>query len=169
LFRVIAGIWPFGGGVVRRAPGQRVMFLPQKPYLPLGSLRGALAYPATGPRPDDAAIAKALGDAGLPELAARLDEKRPWSQELSPGEQQRVGFARVLLQRPNILFLDEATAALDEPTEARLYALIDARLPDALIVSIGHRPTLGAFHVRRLEVRRAGDGPGRLVERQIAA
>jgi putative ATP-binding cassette transporter len=169
LFRVIAGIWPFGSGAVRRAPGQRVMFLPQKPYLPLGSLRGALAYPATGPRPDDDAISKALEDVGLPELAARLDEKRQWSQELSPGEQQRVGFARVLLQRPDILFLDEATAALDDPTEARLYALINARLLDTLIVSIGHRPTLGAFHTRRLEVRRAGDGPGRVVERQLAA
>src|SRR5262249_19538691 len=94
----------------------------------------------------------------------RLGEHRAWSQELSPGEQQRIGFARVLLQRPDIVFLDEATAALDEPAQARLYGLITRRLPDALIVSVGHRPTLAAFHGRRLDVARAPGRPGRLVE-----
>jgi len=169
LLRAIAGIWPFGRGTVRRAAGRSIMVLPQKPYLPLGSLRRALIYPARSARPDDAAIEAALDAVGLPHLAARLDERRAWSQELSPGEQQRIGFARVLLQRPDILFLDEATAALDEPTEARLYALVGARLPETLIVSIGHRQTLAAFHGREIDLRRVAGGPGRLVERAPAA
>lgn len=165
LFRAIGGLWPFGRGTVKVDPSRRIMFLPQKPYLPLGSLRNALLYPGMAHQPGEAAILQTLTDCGLPHLIDRLDEKRAWSQELSPGEQQRIGFARILLQKPDILFLDEATAALDDATEARMYGLMLDRLPDALIVSIGHRPTLAAFHNRRLDVERVEGGAGRLVER----
>ncbi len=165
LFRAIGGLWPFGRGTVKGDPSRHMMFLPQKPYLPLGSLRNALFYPGMDHKPGEAAIVEVLGACGLPQLIDRLDEKRAWSQELSPGEQQRIGFARILLQKPDILFLDEATAALDDPTEARMYGMLLERLPDTLIVSIGHRPTLAAFHNRRLDVERVEGGAGRLVER----
>jgi len=165
LFRAIGGLWPFGRGRIHADTKRRMMFLPQKPYLPLGSLRNALLYPGAGNHVGDAAIVDALRDCGLPHLVDRLDEKRAWSQELSPGEQQRIAFARVLIQKPDILFLDEATAALDDPTEARLYGLLQERMGHALIVSIAHRPSLAAFHTRRLAVERDEAGGGRLVEK----
>lgn len=144
-FRALAGIWPFGKGRVH-VPTEPPMFLPQKPYLPLGTLDAALCYPDAPERFDAAAKREALEAADLPQLAERLGEERAWGQTLSPGEQQRLAFARVFLRKPAWVFLDEATAALDDGTERRLYSRLKERLPKTGIVSIGHRPTLDAFH-----------------------
>lgn len=152
LFRALAGIWPFGQGKVRLPQSERVMFLPQRPYLPLGTLEDALCYPDAPATFDDAAKEEALRAAELAPLTASLKEERPWAQTLSPGEQQRLALARAFLRRPEWLFLDEATSALDEATERRLYERLRERLPGAMIASIGHRPTLAAFHDRALEV-----------------
>jgi vitamin B12/bleomycin/antimicrobial peptide transport system ATP-binding/permease protein len=151
-FRAISGIWPFGEGRVLIPAGADVMVVPQKPYIPIGTLRAALTYPApTGTYPDPD-IRKALEDARLGPLAGDLDRDDIWSQRLSGGEQQRVAIARALLKRPDWLFMDESTSALDEKLEAELYAVLAARLPKTAIVSIGHRSTLGAFHSRRLDM-----------------
>jgi putative ATP-binding cassette transporter len=158
LFRAISGIWPFGRGEVLKPRGDQMLLLPQRPYLPQGSLRGAVSYPGVEGAYDDAAIAEALKAAKLPHLAERLEEERSWAQTLSLGEQQRLAVARALLTHPDWLFLDEATAALDEPTEAEIYRVIKDRLPDTTIVSIGHRSTLTAFHDRQLEMRVRDNG-----------
>ena len=150
LFRAIAGMWPSGAGAVSVPKGARVMLLPQKPYIPIGSLRAAVAYPADETAFSDDALRGALEAARLPALAARLDEEDNWSMRLSGGEQQRLAVARALLAKPDWLFLDEATAALDEDGEAALYKAFAERMPDATIVSIGHRSTLNAFHQRRI-------------------
>ena len=156
LFRALAGIWPFGAGQVRVPKDAMVMMLPQRPYFPIGTLAAAVAYPAAADAYDKATVAEAIGAVGLPGLAARIDEEAHWNRMLSLGEQQRLGLARALLHRPDYLFLDEATASLDEPSEADLYRLLKARLPDTTIVSIGHRSTLGEFHDRRLTLARDG-------------
>ena len=158
LFRAIAGIWPFGEGEVAVPDGASMMLLPQRPYIPVGSLREAVAYPGTEDTYPDAAIAEALRAAKLPHIAERLDEERAWAQTLSLGEQQRLAVARALLARPDWLLLDEATAALDEPTEAEIYRVIRERLPDTTVVSIGHRSTLAAFHDRRIDMKPSADG-----------
>jgi putative ATP-binding cassette transporter len=126
------------------------LFLPQKPYLPIGALRAVLSYPDPPTKFDEDAMRDALTACGLPYLAGRLEESRHWALELSPGEQQRLAFARALLQRPGWLFLDEATASLDEASEHLLYRLLRQELPGATIVSVGHRSALAAFHDRRL-------------------
>jgi len=158
LFRAIAGIWPFRVGRIAVPEGQNMMLLPQRPYIPIGSLRGAVVYPAMEGTYTDAAIIDALRAVRLPQLVDRLDEERSWAQTLSLGEQQRLAIARALLAKPDWLFLDEATAALDEPTEAEVYRVLKERLPDATVISIGHRSTLAAFHDRRIEMRPATDG-----------
>ena len=157
LFRAIAGIWPFGGGAISIPAGAALMMLPQRPYFPVGALKDAIAYPAETSAFDPARIADAVTAVGLPALAARLDEAAHWNRMLSLGEQQRLGVARALLHRPQYLFLDEATASLDEPSEAALYRLIAERLPDTTIVSIGHRSTLEAFRQRDVALVRSGD------------
>jgi len=157
LFRVIAGIWPFGRGRITVPPEARVLFLPQKPYLPIGTLREVVTYPMRPAGFSDDALREALEVVGLPKLVMRLDEAANWALQLSPGEQQRIAFARALIQKPDWLFLDEATSALDETAEQRLYALVKKRLPKATVLSIGHRPTLGAFHDRQLMVIPHGD------------
>jgi putative ATP-binding cassette transporter len=164
LFRAIAGIWPFGRGDVRLPRDGRVLFLPQKPYLPIGTLREVVSYPTPLSGVSDAALRQALDAVGLPELAGRLDEATHWALALSPGEQQRIAFARALVQKPEWLFLDEATSALDEETEARLYALLRERLPGTTVVSVGHRSTLRAFHARRLVVTPNGTGAATVTE-----
>ena len=141
VFRALAGIWPFGQGQVA-APRAGVLFLPQRPYLPLGSLKAAVCYPSTPDAIGDAAVRAALVDCHLPHLAARLDEDGAWDRQLSPGEQQRVGFARVLINRPRWLFMDESTAALDAPTARALYALVRERLPDTALISIAQHLTV---------------------------
>lgn len=152
LFRVLAGLWPYGSGQVSIPAGAKLLFLPQRPYLPLGTLRDVVTYPMVSGRVDDDAVRRALEDCQLGPLTTRLDEHQNWAQTLSPGEQQRVAFARALLQRPDWLFLDEATAALDEKTEAHLYQLIQARLPATTIISIGHRPGLARFHGQHVTI-----------------
>ncbi|MGO8841621.1 MAG: ABC transporter ATP-binding protein/permease [Methyloceanibacter sp.] len=163
LFRALGGVWPFGSGSVRIPRSANVLVLPQRPYLPLGTLRGALAYPG----PDDAfapaEIEEALLATGLEALKDKLDETAYWADQLSVGEQQRLSIARALLQKPDWLFLDEATSALDERAEDMLYRLLLKRLPRAAIVSIGHRSSLIAFHERFLELRPDADGLHHLV------
>jgi putative ATP-binding cassette transporter len=146
LFRAIAGIWPFGEGKVDVPAGAQIMLLPQRPYLPQGTLRAALAYPSPEDSYGDAEIREAMGKVKLAHLAERLDEIDLWGQRLSGGEQQRLAFARALLARPDWLFLDEATASLDEKLEGEIYATINSELPEAYIVSIGHRSTLRDMH-----------------------
>jgi vitamin B12/bleomycin/antimicrobial peptide transport system ATP-binding/permease protein len=164
LFRAIAGIWPFGRGDVRLPRDGRVLFLPQKPYLPIGTLREVVSYPTPLAGVSDAALRQALEAVGLPELVGRLDESAHWALALSPGEQQRIAFARALVQNPEWLFLDEATSALDEETEAGLYGLLRERLPRTTVVSVGHRSTLRAFHARRLVVTPNGTGAATVTE-----
>ena len=158
LFRAMAGVWPFGSGEVERPPEGRMLLLPQRPYLPLGTLRQAVIYPADPDFHPDSAIEAALIDARLPHLLAKLDETDNWTQRLSGGEQQRLAIARAVLARPDWLLLDEATAALDEETEAAIYAMLAARLPNTTLVSIGHRSTLAAFHPARAQVSPGVDG-----------
>jgi putative ATP-binding cassette transporter len=132
------------------------MMLPQRPYFPVGSLFAALAYPAEPEAYPRERLVEAISAVGLAALAQRLDEEAHWNRMLSPGEQQRLGLARALLQEPDFLFLDEATASLDEASEARLYRLLQDRLPKTTIVSIGHRSTLTAFHQRKLSLEADG-------------
>jgi vitamin B12/bleomycin/antimicrobial peptide transport system ATP-binding/permease protein len=145
LLRAIAGLWPFGRGHVR-VPDGRALFLPQRPYLPLGTLADALAYPHAAAELPRAQLVEALRAVDLPQLGERLDEEGNWAQRLSIGEQQRVAFARVLLARPEIVFLDEATSALDEKAEMSLYRLLREAPWRPTIVSIGHHGTLQRFH-----------------------
>jgi putative ATP-binding cassette transporter len=145
LLRAIAGLWPFGQGRVRVGDG-RSLFLPQRPYLPLGTLADALAYPRAAAEMSREALADALRAVGLPQLVDRLDEEGNWAQRLSIGEQQRLAFARVLLARPEIVFLDEATSALDEAAEMSLYRLLREACWQPTIVSVGHHGTLRRYH-----------------------
>jgi putative ATP-binding cassette transporter len=162
LFRALAGIWPYGSGKVGIPEGKRVLFLPQRPYLPLATLREVLAYPD---RPDghtDADFRQVLLDAGLPRLIPHLDEQANWSLALSGGEHQRIGFARAFLYRPDWLFMDEATSALDEESERALYAQLQERLSGVTLISAAHRAAVARFHRRRLalnpETRSIEDG-----------
>jgi putative ATP-binding cassette transporter len=157
LFRALAGIWPYGRGSVRVPRGARVLFLPQKPYIPIAPLRDAVVYPGQAGEFSDEAVRTALAEVGLGALAARLDEHDNWSMRLSGGEQQRLAIARALLHAPDWLFLDEATASLDEASERRLYELLAMQLPRAAIVSIAHRPTVTPFHARRVALVPDGD------------
>jgi putative ATP-binding cassette transporter len=168
LFRAIAGIWPFGRGYVRVPAGFQALFLPQRPYFPLGTLRAAVAYPAAAEAFDDAAIKAALAAVGLPHLVARLEEEATWPMQLSVGEQQRIAFARALLHRPAWLFLDEATSALDEPAQAALLELLHERLGETSIVSIAHRPAPAPFHDRVLDIVPGSDGEVRALRAAAA-
>ncbi|CAN5367106.1 ABC transporter ATP-binding protein/permease [soil metagenome] len=157
LFRAIAGIWPFGKGTISIPKGASLMMLPQRPYFPVGTLAAAITYPSKDNTYSTAQLGDVLKLVGLPALVERLDEEGHWNRTLSLGEQQRLGIARALLHTPQYLFLDEATASLDEPSEALLYRLIAEKLPDATIVSIGHRSTLEAFHQREVSLVRSGE------------
>jgi putative ATP-binding cassette transporter len=156
LFRAITGIWPFGSGNVGMPEDAKIMLLPQRPYFPVAPLAAAVSYPAKAGTFDDARIAETIAAVGLPQWAGRLGEEAHWNRMLSSGEQQRLAVARALLQEPDYLFLDEATASLDEAAEAALYLLLQERLKGTTIISIGHRSTLRAFHSRRVELV-AGD------------
>jgi len=164
LFRAIAGIWPFGRGEIRQSAKGTALFLPQRPYLPIGTLRRVVSYPTTPDVAQDAALREALEAVGLEKLAARLDDAGHWALQLSPGEQQRIAFARALVQKPEWLFLDEATSAVDEATEERLYRLVRERLPGTTVFSVGHRATLRPFHERQLQVQPADGAPASIVE-----
>ncbi len=157
LFRAIAGIWPFGSGSIAIPPHATLMMLPQRPYFPIGSLKAAILYPAAADAFDAERVGDALTAVGLARLTPRLDEEAHWNRILSLGEQQRLGLARAVLHAPQFLFLDEATASLDEPSEAELYRLLREKLPETTIVSIGHRSTLDALHERRVALVQGGD------------
>jgi len=167
LFKALGGVWPFGSGSIRVPKGASVLVLPQRSYLPLGTLRGALVYPGTADDFIQGEIEEVLDAVGLEALRGELDETAYWADKLSGGEQQRLSIARALLQKPQWLFLDEATAALDEASEAQLYRLLIERLPGSAIVSIGHRSSLAQFHGRFFELR--PDETGRHHLREVAA
>jgi putative ATP-binding cassette transporter len=155
LLRTLAGLWPHAHGTVWRPVDSSALFLSQRPYLPLGNLRSALSYPSL--ILDDAAIHAALVKVHLGHLQSKLDEPADWSNILSLGEQQRLAFARVLLNKPRIAFLDEATSATDEGLEHALYTLLRTELPQCMLVSVGHRSTLDGFHSHQLALKAGGE------------
>ncbi len=163
LFRALAGIWPYWKGRIRLPKGARLLFLPQKPYVPIGSVKHAVCYPAETAVHSDEAVKEALRAVGLAQLADELERSENWAQVLSGGEQQRLAFARALLYRPDWLFLDEATASLPDDAQQALYRLLKERLPNTTLVSIGHRESLTAHHARRLGWSGAGEGAPALV------
>ncbi|MCD2196220.1 ABC transporter ATP-binding protein/permease [Actinomycetospora endophytica] len=156
LLRSLADLWPYADGTVERPVSSGSVFLAQQPYLPLGTLRTALAYPGPAESVSDDEAARVLRATSMGHLVDRVDDDELWYRTLSPGEQQRVGFARLLIARPDVVFLDEATAALDEGLEHELYTLLRQELPDLVLISVGHRSSLEAFHSRRLDLE--GDG-----------
>ncbi len=162
LLRTLAQMWPYADGTVRRPTGSEAIFLSQFPYLPLGDLRDAVAYPAHAIDLGDAVIGETLRKVALGHLVHRLDEQEDWAAILSPGEQQRVAFARILLTRPKVAFLDEATSAVDEGLEYQLYRLVRDEVPECMLFSVSHRSTVDQHHTRRLEL--LGDGPWRMSE-----
>jgi putative ATP-binding cassette transporter len=169
LFRAFAGIWPFGAGRVTAPETARPLFLPQKPYLPIGTIAELLRYPRVDLEVDPATLERALDAVGLGHLKPALDERAHWQQRLSGGEQQRLAIARALVQEPDWLFLDEATSAVDEQAEERLYGLLGERLPKTTLVSIGHRSNLRRFHGREIAFTpQPGGGPSRLVATPLA-
>ncbi|MBB5501004.1 ABC transporter ATP-binding protein/permease [Paraburkholderia sp. MM5384-R2] len=157
LMRALAGLWPFGDGSIDAPVNARMMFIPQVSYMPIGTLKAALAYPSAADTYSDDECSDALITCHLSEYADRLQETAHWTRVLSPGEQQRFAAARVLLHKPDYLFLDEATSALDAENESRLYRLFTERLPKAAIVSVAHRESLAAFHDETLDVERSSE------------
>jgi len=163
LVRAMSGLWPWGEGEIALKAGAKLFLMPQQPYVPIGTLRRAAAYPASPDEVDDAAVRKALTDVGLGHFVDRLDEDTRWEGILSGGEKQRLAFARLLIHRPDIIVMDEATAALDPPSQEMVMRLVLDQLPDATVISVGHRVELEAFHTRRLVLEYRKDG-ARLVK-----
>lgn len=161
LFRVLSGIWPFGSGKVQIP--RNSFFLPQRPYVPLGTLRHVITYPHAEDSFTQEEMSQVLRDVGLPQLCGRLDHDDNWPQRLSVGEQQRLAFARALLAKPDWIFLDEATASVDPEAELELYHILKTRLPNATLVSIAHRPSVASFHNLRLNLKREVGKSGMLV------
>jgi putative ATP-binding cassette transporter len=158
LVRAIAGLWPWGDGAVNLHPDRRLFMLPQKPYVPTGTLRRAVAYPGAEDDWQDEHICEALHKVGLDHLKKKIGEEGPWDQTLSGGEKQRLAFARLLLHNPDIIVLDEATSALDEKSQDKMMEMVTKELPKATIVSVGHRAELEAFHSRKIVLERRKGG-----------
>jgi putative ATP-binding cassette transporter len=158
LVRAIAGLWPWGKGSIQVESGAKMLLLPQRAYVPAGSLRRAATYPEPAESKSVDEVAKALKQVGLGHLVDRLDEEAPWDQTLSGGEKQRLAFARILLHRPDIIVLDEATSALDPESQDKLMELLTKELHATTIVSVGHRPELEAFHNRKITLERRRGG-----------
>lgn len=154
LVRAIAGLWPWGNGRIELQSGAKLFLLPQKPYVPTGTLRRAVAYPASADTWTKEEIAAALDQVGLAHLTARIEEEAPWDQTLSGGEKQRLTFSRLLLHRPDIVVLDEATSALDPASQDKLMELVSTALQGSTVISVGHRPELEAFHSRKIVLER---------------
>jgi vitamin B12/bleomycin/antimicrobial peptide transport system ATP-binding/permease protein len=158
LVRAIAGLWPWGGGSINLHPDRRLFMLPQKPYVPQGTLRRATAYPAAAEDWTVEQIGEALDKVGLAHLKEKIEEEGPWDQTLSGGEKQRLAFARLFLHNPDIIVLDEATSALDEKSQDKMMELVTRELPKATVVSVGHRAELEAFHSRKIVLERRKGG-----------
>ncbi|BAM86268.1 putative ABC transporter [Bradyrhizobium oligotrophicum S58] len=158
LVRAIAGLWPWGGGSINFHPDRRLFMLPQRPYVPSGSLRRAVAYPGAAEDWSVEQVAEALHKVGLDHLKDKIEEEAPWDQTLSGGEKQRLAFARLLLHSPDIVVLDEATSALDEKSQDRMMQMVTGELPKATIVSVAHRAELEAFHSRKIVLERRKGG-----------
>jgi vitamin B12/bleomycin/antimicrobial peptide transport system ATP-binding/permease protein len=158
LVRAISGLWPWGQGEILIQPNARLVLMPQQPYVPLGNLRRAATYPQSPDEVDDAVIRKTMADVGLGQFVDRLDEEARWESILSGGEKQRLAFARVLMQQPETVVMDEATAALDPSSQDQLLRLLLERLPTATVVSVGHRAELEAFHNRKLVLEHREEG-----------
>jgi putative ATP-binding cassette transporter len=157
LVRAIAGLWPWGGGSVEVKGGAKMFLLPQRPYIPIGTLRRAATYPDAPESRSLEEVAEAFERVGLRHLTDKLDEEGPWDQTLSGGEKQRLAFSRILLHSPDIVVLDEATAALDPASQVKLMELVVDR-PQTTLLSVGHRPELEAFHTRKIELERRREG-----------
>ena len=158
LFRAVAGLWPWGSGTILIPPPEASAFLPQRPYIPHGTLREAVVYPGPAGAFTDEQVKQALERVNLPDIVGKLDLEERWDRELSLGEQQRLAFARLLLHKPDWVFLDEATAALDEDNQRRIMGLFDDELKTATVLSIGHRPDLATYHTRTLQLVYGQDG-----------
>jgi putative ATP-binding cassette transporter len=158
LFRAVAGLWPWGSGTILTPAPETMSFLPQRPYLPLGTLRNALSYPGPPDAFPDADVRRALERCDLGNLVAKLDQDERWDKELSLGEQERLAFARLLLHKPGWVFLDEATAALDEDSQRRVMSLFNEELKTTTVLSIAHRPDLADYHTRTLQLVHGRDG-----------
>jgi vitamin B12/bleomycin/antimicrobial peptide transport system ATP-binding/permease protein len=158
LVRAIAGLWPWGGGRIEVQKGAKLMLLPQRPYVPIGTLRRAATYPDAAESRSVEEVAEAFRRVGLEHLIDRIDEEAPWDQTLSGGEKQRLAFARIFLHKPDIIVLDEATAALDPNSQDELMAHLSERPEETTLVSVGHRPELEAFHSRKITLERRRDG-----------
>jgi vitamin B12/bleomycin/antimicrobial peptide transport system ATP-binding/permease protein len=158
LVRAIAGLWPWGGGSIEVQKGAKLMLLPQRPYVPIGTLRRAATYPDAADSRSVEEVAQAFQRVGLEHLIDRMDEEAPWDQTLSGGEKQRLAFARIFLHKPDIIVLDEATAALDPNSQDELMAHLSERPEETTLVSVGHRPELEAFHSRKITLERRRGG-----------
>lgn len=171
LVRAIAGLWPWGEGEISIKPNAKLFMMPQRPYVPLGTLRRAAAYPQAADTIDDAALKDALKDVGLEKVIERIDEENvAWDQVLSGGEKQRLAFARLLLEKPDIVVMDEATSALDTESQAKMMTMVGEKLPELAIISVGHRAELEQFHERKYNlVRKDGEGGAKLVAGDLTA
>jgi putative ATP-binding cassette transporter len=159
LFKVVAGLWPWGRGLVELpAEGVNIFFMPHRPYLPIGKLRGAIAYPTAPDWFEDEQFVAVLARVGLGHLAPRLDDEATWEKELAYGDMQRLGFARLLLHRPDWIFIEEATDAIDPEGEKEMMRLLRDDFPAATIITVGNHPALEEFHDRKLMLTRSTDG-----------
>jgi putative ATP-binding cassette transporter len=162
LFRAMLGMWPFGSGSIQVPERDRTLFVGQKPYLPIGTLRAAVAYPESESAFSEADLRAALTAFGLGALVDRLDESEHWEQVLSAAEEQRLALARVLLHKPQWVFLDEATSALDDDEEREVYAVLERALPDSALITAVHRSAVAGFHAKRWELVPHDGGPAEL-------